>query len=91
MKAPITIQFGPEHGPALRALKGEGARNIANCIYLTPRYEVFQRTDGTVIQVIERASSSLVYEFANRGEWHDAENARWATYPDPETGRVRVR
>jgi hypothetical protein len=34
-------------------------------------------------------SSSLVYEFTDYWSWKSSNDATWATYPDPETGRVR--
>lgn len=89
MSDPIVINYGPACGPTKRAILGEGARNINNCIYETPHWEAWLRADGTVVQFIERAASDLVYTYADRGEWYDAMNARLATVRDPETGRSR--
>jgi hypothetical protein len=89
MSEPVVIAFGPEHGPLIRALLGEGARNIENCVYVTPRYSVYKRRDGSIVHITERVSSSLVYEFTDYWSWKSSNDATWATYPDPETGRVR--
>jgi hypothetical protein len=89
MSEPTSITFGPEHGPTVRALLGEGARNIDNCVWETPRWAAWERRDGTVVQLLERSFSTLVYEYSDYLTWMHARNARLDTVRDPETGRVR--
>jgi hypothetical protein len=83
----IEIAYGPEHGSRLRAILGEGARNIANEIYLKPERHHYQCADGRYVSITERVFSSTVFVFQNREDYQASQDATWATYPDPETGR----